>query len=258
MKVFITGASGRLGSRIIPHLISRGHTVAGLVRSTEKAKKIEALGATALIGTTADQGLLRKGANENDAVIHCAMDHKDADLGSQMKGEREALDFFADVLEGSGKVLISANGTVAVQPGSDEHSQSAPIGPRAETEKAVLANAGFIPYVEGLNWSACNADDAALLFVLALETAEPGTIVHAVQEFPQLKAIAQVLGEKTKMDTKAITKEQAKDFGFFGILLQAHQDFSTSWTKKTFGWQPKGQLLLDEMKHADASFFKAV
>ncbi|CED83979.1 Flavonol reductase/cinnamoyl-CoA reductase [Phaffia rhodozyma] len=295
MNIFLTGASGRVGSHIIPHLVSRGHTVTGLVRSPQAAKKIEALGATAVIGDIADRELLKKHARESDGVVHCALNHKTNNLDAEHRDERVILDLLADELEGSGKALVLSSGSGTVRPGQDEHSPSdSSVLTRAKTEQAVLAykdrgirsivvrlamnthsadeihmfealllrtgkQTGFLPYLEGVHWSACHADDAGLLYVLALETAKPGTVVHAVQEFPELKEIVEVLGRKTNTNVKPITKDQIHELnlGMVGIFLQLHQDFSTTWTRQTFGWEPKGQLLIDELNEASSAYFQA-
>ncbi|CED85339.1 Flavonol reductase/cinnamoyl-CoA reductase [Phaffia rhodozyma] len=293
MKVFITGASGRMGTHIIPHLITRGHTVTGLVRSPESAKKIEALGATAVMGTLSDKDLLVKEAKNSDGVIHCAMNHKTNDMMASYQEEKEILDLFADSLEGTNKPIIMSSATGFLDLGSDETSvASNELTPRAATETSFLGyktrgirpiavrlainthspdeihlfeamligtgrKTGSIPYIRDIRWSTCNAEDAGLLYVLALEKAEPGTAVHALQDTVEVKVIAEALAKRLGLKTKEVTKDQVNEMnlGWLGSLLQMDQDVSTIWTRKTFGWEPKGQRLLDELDSSDDAYF---
>ncbi|WRT64438.1 uncharacterized protein IL334_001370 [Kwoniella shivajii] len=298
MKVFLTGASGRLGSHIIPHLLARGHTVTGLVRSDASASVIKALGTSSevipLIGSLDDTDLLTSNAKSHDAVIHCAMDHKNPATGPVQ--ERATLKLFAEALEGSGKPLLMSSGTGLLPKGSDETARSTPGKMlRAETEAFVLdlkeknirsivvrlamnthdishihifegmligaaseAKLGYIPYVGDAVWSACHADDAGLLYVLAMEKAEPGTAVHAVEEFVKVKDIAEALSRRTGLKAGEASKDKDKfgTLGWLGMLLGWDNEVKNQWTKKTFDWQPKGQSLLEEFAAAPDSYFR--
>lgn len=293
MKVFITGSSGRIGTHTIPHLVARGHTVTGLVRSQASAEKIQAFGpsVTPLIGTLTDRDLLTSNAKSHDAVIHCPMDHGSGDQAAAAQQERDTVLLFGDALEGTNKVFIMSSGTGFLTPGSDEKAMSRPeAGTRSGTENATLGfkdrgirsiavrlavnthNAehmhpflglligaadklGYIPYIGDNRWSACPADDAGLLYALALEKAEPGTAVHAVQEFIKVKDLAEALGRKTGKKAGEVDKSRMGELGWLSFLLQLDQDVKTEWTRETFGWEPKGQRLLDEIEKADEEYF---
>ncbi|KAK4689179.1 hypothetical protein P7C73_g944, partial [Tremellales sp. Uapishka_1] len=295
MKVFITGASGRIGTHTIPHLLARGHTVTGLVRSQASADIIIALGpgVTPLIGTLSDRDLLTEAAKTHDAIIHTAMDHSDMSTAAAV--EHATLALFADAIEGTGKPLIMSSGTAFLQPGEDETARHVDghSTPRAQNEMDLLNfknrgirsisvrlamnthnpekmhafeglliqagdKLGYIPYVGDKRWSACNAVDAGLLYVLAMEKAEPGTAVHAVEECIKVKDIAGVLSKKTGQkigELQEADKEKLKDFGWLTMLLQVDQQVDPKWTRETFGWDPKGQRLLAEMEAAGKDYF---
>lgn len=116
---------------------------------------------------------------------------------------------------------------------------------------------GYIPYAGENSWSACNSVDAGLLYVEALEKAEAGTAVHAVQEFIRIKNIAEALGKKTGHKVAEADKEAlgGGKLGWLSFLLGMNQDVGTSWTRETFGWEPSGQKLLEEVEQAEKAYF---
>ncbi|MFD5824527.1 SDR family oxidoreductase [Lentzea sp. NPDC060358] len=116
MKVFVTGASGHVGSAVVPELLRAGHEVVGLARSEASAAKVEAQGATALRGTLDDLDLLRKAAAESDAVIHLAFKHDEmyaGDYQGAADADLTVVRTFLDELSGTGKPLIGTSGTLS-------------------------------------------------------------------------------------------------------------------------------------------------
>src|SRR5690349_18435869 len=111
MRVFVTGASGWIGSAVIPDLLQNGHEVLGLARSDASAEKIEAAGAEVLRGSLDDVESLRFGTAETDAVVHLAYIHDFSQIPAAAAADRRAIDAFAEVLEGTGKPLTIASGT---------------------------------------------------------------------------------------------------------------------------------------------------
>ncbi|GIF12745.1 SDR family oxidoreductase [Actinoplanes teichomyceticus] len=134
MQVFVTGASGHLGSAVVPELLDAGHRVVGLARSDASAAAIEKLGAVACRGDLSDGDLLRAQAGASDGVIHLAFRHDlmlSGDLAGAAEADRAALEALAAGLEGSGKPLINTSGTAVLGQGG--------IAGRTSTEHDVLA-----------------------------------------------------------------------------------------------------------------------
>ena len=138
MQVFVTGASGWIGSAVVPELLGAGHEVLGLARSDSSAAAIAAAGAEVLRGDLDDLDTLRAGAASSDGVIHLAFIHDFTDFEASVGADRRAIETMGGALEGSGKPLVIASGTPAV-PGrvATEREESASGSPAA----ARLANA---------------------------------------------------------------------------------------------------------------------
>jgi nucleoside-diphosphate-sugar epimerase len=120
MRVFVTGASGWIGSAVVPDLIDAGHEVTGLARSDASAAALNAAGARVRRGSLDDVDSLRAGAEESDGVIHLAFKHDIAFSGNfrgASDADRRAVETFGDVLAGSDRPLVIASGTGAVAPG---------------------------------------------------------------------------------------------------------------------------------------------
>jgi nucleoside-diphosphate-sugar epimerase len=112
MKVFITGASGYIGSALTTELLKHGHTVLGLARSDASAEKIKALGAEVHRGDTSDLDSIRAGATAADAVVHTAFDHSFTDFEGAQKKDNETIEAIGAVLAGTWKPFITSSGTL--------------------------------------------------------------------------------------------------------------------------------------------------
>jgi nucleoside-diphosphate-sugar epimerase len=140
MKVFVTGASGLVGSELVRQLVPQGHTVFGLARSDASAEKLKSLGVTPVRGQHTDLEVIAKAASEADATIHCAFNHEAFATGEYMlaiEQDKAAITAMCDALVGSGKTFINTGGIFGSD-GPDEFSNkpnTAGFGSRGQNEK---------------------------------------------------------------------------------------------------------------------------
>ena len=220
MRIFVTGASGWIGSAVVPELISAGHQVLGLARSDASAKAIASMGADVLRGDLTDGGILRAGALDSDGVIHLAFVVPSVSEAAT-QADATAIETFAASLAGSGKPMLISGATI-VTPGRpaterDELIAAGPIAARISNMQAALAAAardvraclvmlprsvhgqgerhGFVPQLIAMarakgvsgyigdgasRWPAVHVKDAARLYRLAVEQAPAGAVLNAV------------------------------------------------------------------------------
>lgn len=131
MRVFVTGASGWIGSAVTAELLTAGHDVVGLARSPRSADAIAAAGAAVHRGSLDDLESLRKGAVDADAVIHLGFNHDFSDMAGAWRTERAVVETFLDVLEGSDRPFLLASGVAGLTPGrvATENDASTQRGP---------------------------------------------------------------------------------------------------------------------------------
>jgi nucleoside-diphosphate-sugar epimerase len=208
MRVFVTGASGFIGSAVVRELIGAGHEVTGLARSDEAAAAVAAAGAAVHRGDIDDLESLRAGADAADGVIHTAYNHDFSRMEDAARTELRVIETLTGALEGSGRPLVMTTGTALVKPGEvateDDSPDPARAHPRLGAERIALAapgvrvavvrpgasvhgegDHGFVPVLidiarangvsayigDGANrWPAVHRLDAARLYRLALGT----------------------------------------------------------------------------------------
>lgn len=222
MRIFLTGATGFIGSAIIPELLGTGHQVLGLTRSDEGAEKLLAAGAEVHRGSLEDLDSLRAGAAQSEGVIHCAFDHNFTDFMAVCEKDRRAIEALGDALIGTDHPLVITSGTGmgSSAPGelaSEDYFNAKNPHPRtiSEIAGAKVAERGVNvsvvrlpqvhdPYKQGLitwavatarekglsayvgnglnRWPAAHVSDVARLYRLAIEKHEPGSRYNAVAE----------------------------------------------------------------------------
>jgi nucleoside-diphosphate-sugar epimerase len=149
MRVFVTGATGFIGSAIVAELIVAGHQVTGLARSDEAAASLAAAGAQVHRGALEDPGSLRRGAAASDGVIHTAFTNISAttSLADSARADRRAVEALGEALAGSGRPLVVTSGIGLLAPGRLAAEEDAPdpgsfAAPRIAAEEAALSLAG--------------------------------------------------------------------------------------------------------------------
>ncbi|MER6982062.1 SDR family oxidoreductase [Streptomyces carpinensis] len=148
MRIFVTGASGWIGSALVPELVHAGHQVVGLARSDASAAALSAAGAEVVRGTVDDLDVLGRSAAASDGVVHLAFKHDIAftgDFQGAAEADRRAVDTFGDALAGTGRPFVLASGIAGLKPGQVATERDmptidgSPMSIRSATAMAVLA-----------------------------------------------------------------------------------------------------------------------
>jgi nucleoside-diphosphate-sugar epimerase len=287
MRVFVTGATGFIGSAIVPELIAAGHQVLGLSRSDAGAKSLLAAGAEVHRGDIEDLDSLRSGAAKSDGVIHTAFIHDFSKFEENCEIDRRAIEALGAVLAGSDRPFVVTSGTaVAHTPGRLTTEEDAPNSPMprvaSEAAAASLASKGVRvsimrlpqvhdPFKQGLitylvaaarergvsayvgdgqnRWPAVHRLDAARLYRLALEKGVAGARYNAVaEEGVPLREIAEALGRGMKLPVVSKSAgEAAEHFGWLGMFVGADIPASSALTQQRLGWRPAGPKLMDDL-----------
>ncbi|UIJ72620.1 SDR family oxidoreductase [Aurantimonas sp. HBX-1] len=295
MRVFLTGATGFVGSRILPQLLAAGHQVIGNARSEAGARRLELAGAAVHRGDLDDPAGLATGAEAADAVIHTAFDHDFSRYAESCEKDRRVIAAIGDVLAGSDRPFLITSAVGMGSPGTGQFAREDVLDrdhpmPRIASELAGLAvgergvSVGVVrlsqihdpvkqglvsPLIElarqkgvsayvgdgGNRWCAAAVEDAARLYVLALERHEPGARWHAVaEEAISVRSIAEAIGAGLDVPVSSLTEDDAGEhFGWMAGFAAFDMPGSAALTRERLGWVPKGPTLLENLARMDYS-----
>jgi nucleoside-diphosphate-sugar epimerase len=287
MRIFVTGASGWIGSAVVPELIKAGHGVTGLARSDASAQAVAGMGADVLRGDLNDADVLRAGALGSDGVIHLAFVVPSVSEAAT-RTDAQAIETFAASLEGSGKPMVISGGTM-VTPGRpsterDELIAAGPIAARISNMRAALATAergvrsclvmlprsvhgqgerhGFIPQLiataraKGVSgyigdgasrWPAVHVQDAASLYRLAIEQAPAGAVLNAVGD--EGVPVREIAEAIGRHLNLPARSLPAEEYGGMLVpLLSTDMPASSAITQELLGWKPTHPGLIEDIE----------
>ena len=287
MRIFVTGASGWIGSAVVPELISAGHQVLGLARSDASATAVAGLGAEVLRRDLNDTDVLRAGTLGSDAVIHLAFVEPSVSEAAT-RTDAKAIETFATGLAGSGQPLVISGATL-VTPGRpaterDELIAAGPIAARITNMRAGLAGAdrgvrsglvmlprsvhgrgdrhGFVPQLIALaratgvsgylgdgtsRWPAVHVQDAASLYRLAIERAPAGAVLNAVGD--EGVPVREIAEAIGRHLNLPARSRPAGEFGGMPVpLLSTDMPASSAITRELLGWKPTRPGLLEDIE----------
>jgi len=284
VRIFVTGASGWIGSAVVPELQAAGHEVIGLARSDEAAKTIANSGAEVVRGELADLDLLRATAASSDGVVHLGYVHDFSRMPEAAATDRAAIEAFGSALAGSGGPLLIASGVLGLARGRAATEQDDPdpaVHPRVGNAQLTLSFADqdvrsivvrFAPTVHGAGdhgfvarlveiarergtsgyvgdganrWPAVHRQDAARLVRLAVDAAPAGSVLHAVaEEGVPTHAIAEAIGRGLDLPVAPAAPEE---FGWLGAFFAADCPASSAITQQRLDWSPEHPGLVADL-----------
>jgi nucleoside-diphosphate-sugar epimerase len=287
MRVFVTGASGGIGTAVVAELLAAGHGVVGLARSDSSAATISGLGAEPLRGDITDLNVLREAASNADGVAYLAFSHDFSNVGDAIGAEARAVAALGDALVDTGKPLVLAGGTPAA-PGrpsteDDPFAVEGPMAGRGHTGQAVigLAQRGVRSSVVRLPRSVHDAGGrygfASLLIQAARHSGVSAYVGDGAQCWPAVHrddaaslfrlaleqarpgSVLHAVGDEGDPMLRIaevigrrlgvpVESAPAENFGPLGIIFATDQPSSSALTRQRFGWQPSHPTLLEDLE----------
>ena len=287
MRIFVTGASGWIGSAVVPELIGAGHEVLGLARSDAAAKAVAGLGAEVLRGDLNETDVLRAGALDSDGVIHLAFVVPSV-TEAATRTDAAAIGTFVASLAGSGKPLVISGATL-VTPGRpaterDELVARGPVAARISNMRTALAAAergvrpclvmlprsvhgrgdrhGFIPQLIAMarakgvsgyigdgasRWPAVHLKDAATLYRLAVEQAPAASVLNAVGD--EGVPVREIAEAiGQRLNLPARSLPAGEYEGMMVPLLSTDMPASSAITQELLGWKPTHPGLIEDIE----------
>ncbi|MAM11405.1 MAG: NAD-dependent dehydratase [Rhizobiaceae bacterium] len=278
MRIFLTGATGFIGSAIVANLLDDRHQVLGLVRSDTSADALRQAGCDVLKGDLRDLESLRRGAEQADAVIHTAFDHDFSRMAENCEMDRVAIEAMGNALAGSNKRFIVTSGLPPLMGQVSTETDILPAGahgmPRVSEQVAMALTdsgvsvsvirmpqvhdqnrQGFASYLmdharkhgvsayvgDGQNrWPAVHRLDAAQLYSLVLDDGESGGRYHAVgEQGVAVRDVAEAIGRRLNVPVTSVSEEDsAGHFGWLDRIARMDVPASSVLTRQNLHWQP--------------------
>jgi nucleoside-diphosphate-sugar epimerase len=290
MRVFVTGATGGIGSVVVPELLTAGHEVIGLARSDASAAALTAAGADVQRGELSDLAALRAGAAQADGVIHLAFSNDFTNLDEGIAHETAAIETVCAALEGSDRPFVIASGTPVI-PGqvSTEDDPTMAVGPVGGRGRAALhaltyadrgVRVGLVRLPRSVHTAGGPYGFSSILLAAAQRSGVSGYVGDGTQRWPAVHrldaarlfrlvleqgepgAIAHAVGDvgdAMRAIAAAIGQElgvpaqevPGESFGVLGTMFAIDQPSSSAQTRERFGWEPTHPSLLDDLRAGD-------
>ena len=286
MRVFVTGASGHIGSAVVPELIRAGHEVTGLARSDASAAAVQALGASVHRGDLRHPDEVRAAVAGTDAVVHLAFDHEalgSGDLTGAAATDLAVVRVLGDALTGTGKTFVG----IGIRPSGDPRRDAViAANPRSAVTRAITEldergvrtvlvavppvthssrdRTGFIPRLIALarqtgvsgyvgpgtnHWPAGHTLDVASLYRLALEKAPTGAQLYAATEAGvPVREIAEAVGRGLGVPAVSIPADQAADHFASFPFITMDLTMPNADTRHRLGWEPVHPGLIADLE----------
>ncbi|WP_346891059.1 SDR family oxidoreductase [uncultured Roseibium sp.] len=278
MRVFLTGATGFIGSAIVTNLLNDKREVLGLARSEKSADALRQAGCDVLRGDLRDLESLRRGAEQADAVIHTAFDHDFSRMADNCEMDRIAIEAMGGALAGSNKRFIATSGLPPLMGQVSTETDILPAGahgmPRVSEQVAMALTdsgvsvsvirmaqvhdrnrQGFASYLmdharkhgvsayvgDGQNrWPAVHRRDAARLYSLVLDNGASGERYHAVsEEGVAVSYVAEAIGKRLDVPVRSLSEEDsAGHFGWLDRIARMDLPASSVLTRQSLNWHP--------------------